>query len=112
MSNTLTEVQQIQQQIKDLQARAALLIMEGRDDAIAQIKTMMADYTIGAADLGLVLKAPPRNRERKGAARPPKYRDPESGATWTGQGAAPKWLEGQDREAFRITLVPDVGPTP
>jgi DNA-binding protein H-NS len=109
----LTEVQQIQQQIKDLQARAALLIMEGRDDAIAQIKTMMADYTIDAADLGLVLKPPPRKRDRQAAnPRPPMFRDPVSGATWTGQGASPKWLEGQDREAFRIVPVPDVRPTP
>lgn len=101
----LTEVQEIQQQIKALQERAALLIMEGRDDAIAQIKTMMADYTINAADLGLVLKAPPRNRSQAKDPRPPKYRDPDSGATWTGQGAAPKWLDGKDREAFRIPPV-------
>lgn len=102
----LSEVQEIQRQIAELQSRHALLIMEGRDDAIRTIKTMMADYTIGAADLGLVLKAPPRKRERAANPRPPKYRDPESGATWTGQGAAPKWLEGQDREAFRIVEVP------
>ena len=101
----LTEVQEIQQQIKDLQTRAAVLIMEGRDDAIAQIKTMMADYTISAADLGLVLKAPPRNRNGAKDPRPPKYRDPLTGATWTGQGAAPIWLKNQDREAFLITEV-------
>jgi DNA-binding protein H-NS len=102
MPNTLTEVQKIQQQIKDLQARAALLIMEGRDDAIAQIKVMMADYTISAADLGLVLKAPPRSRKKSDNPRPAKYRDPVSGATWTGQGAEPKWIIGQDREKFLI----------
>jgi DNA-binding protein H-NS len=97
--STVSEVQQIQKQIADLQARAALLIMEGRDDAIAQIKTMLADYSIGATDLGLVVKAPPR-------IRAPKYRNPESGATWTGQGVPPKWIEGKDREVFRIVAVP------
>ncbi len=28
----------------------------------------------------------------KGGTLPPKYRDPESGATWAGRGAQPRWL--------------------
>ena len=32
----------------------------------------------------------------------PKFRDPVSGATWTGRGRAPRWLEGKDKEAYRI----------
>jgi DNA-binding protein H-NS len=32
-----------------------------------------------------------------------KYRDPETGKTWTGRGVAPKWIAGKDREAFLIT---------
>lgn len=102
MNAKLSEVQDIQAQIVKLQERAALLIMEGRSDAIASIKVMMADYTISAADLGLVLKAPPRNREKSANPRPPKYREPETGATWTGQGAEPKWLQGKNREDFLI----------
>lgn len=94
----LTEVQQIQQQIKDLQERHALLIMEGRDEAIQQIKTMMADYTIEAADLGLVLKPPKRIRD----PQPAKYRDHNTGRTWTGQGKPPKWIEGKEYNEFLI----------
>jgi DNA-binding protein H-NS len=96
--STVSEVQQIQKQIADLQARAALLIMEGRGDAIAQIKTMMADYSIGATDLGLVLKPPVRIRPKKEAL----YADPLTGKTWTGQGAPPIWLKDQDRTQFLI----------
>nr|WP_279636670.1 H-NS histone family protein [Paraburkholderia aromaticivorans] len=32
----------------------------------------------------------------------PKYRDPSSGATWSGRGRAPGWLAGKDRTAFEI----------
>lgn len=32
----------------------------------------------------------------------PKYRDPVSGATWTGRGKAPKWIEGKDKAQFAI----------
>ncbi|WP_244816860.1 H-NS family nucleoid-associated regulatory protein [Caballeronia sp. Lep1P3] len=29
-----------------------------------------------------------------------KYRDPTSGATWSGRGRAPQWIAGKDRDAF------------
>jgi len=32
----------------------------------------------------------------------PKYKDPISGATWSGRGLAPKWIEGQDRSKFAM----------
>ena len=35
-------------------------------------------------------------------ARPAKYRDPASGATWTGRGKPPGWIRGKDREGFLI----------
>ncbi len=33
---------------------------------------------------------------------PAKYRDPVSGATWSGRGKPPKWIADKDREAFEI----------
>ncbi|WP_321931889.1 H-NS family nucleoid-associated regulatory protein [Paraburkholderia guartelaensis] len=35
--------------------------------------------------------------------QPPKYRDPKTGATWSGRGTAPAWLAGvKDRSKFLI----------
>lgn len=34
--------------------------------------------------------------------RQPKYRDAESGATWTGIGKPPSWIAGKNREDFEI----------
>lgn len=31
-----------------------------------------------------------------------KYRDPVTGATWSGRGREPKWIAGKDRGAFEV----------
>lgn len=31
-----------------------------------------------------------------------KYMDPASGATWSGRGRAPKWIQGKDKDPFAI----------
>ncbi|SAK48077.1 histone family protein nucleoid-structuring protein H-NS [Caballeronia pedi] len=47
-----------------------------------------------------------RNVQSKGAL-PAKYRDPKSGATWSGRGPAPRWLESaKDRTKFLIEQTP------
>jgi DNA-binding protein H-NS len=38
--------------------------------------------------------------------QPPKYRDPESGATWSGRGPAPAWIaNAKDRSKFAIAAI-------
>jgi DNA-binding protein H-NS len=41
-----------------------------------------------------------RGNTRRAAA--PKYRNPETGETWSGRGRAPRWIKDQDLERFRI----------
>jgi len=36
------------------------------------------------------------------------YYDPESGATWTGRGKPPKWIESKDRSQYEIKTTPSV----
>jgi len=33
----------------------------------------------------------------------PKYRNPETGETWTGRGKPPLWIRDKDREQFKIS---------
>ncbi|MCR4470139.1 H-NS histone family protein [Burkholderia sp. SCN-KJ] len=40
----------------------------------------------------------PRKRGRVDA----KYRHPETGATWSGRGRPPAWIDGKDRAPFEI----------
>jgi DNA-binding protein H-NS len=48
-----------------------------------------------------------RIRAQRGAGAPrgpvpPKYRDPQSGATWSGRGKPPAWIAGKDKTKFLI----------
>lgn len=37
-----------------------------------------------------------------------KYYDPESGASWSGRGKPPKWIEGKDRSQYEIKTAPAI----
>lgn len=69
---------------------------------IAEIKKKMTDYGISVADLGGRAKAA---KSRQAVAA--KYRDPATGATWSGRGRLPHWLtdevaKGKRREEFLV----------
>jgi DNA-binding protein H-NS len=101
--------QELQSQIRALQEKATLLMMEGRAAAVTDIKALIAAYDLTAEELGYPPppslpkreRKPEKKRDRtpKGA---PKYRDPESGATWTGTGRTPNWIAGRDWDDFLI----------
>ena len=65
---------------------------EEKSAAIAQVKTLMAQYGLSLADLGTRAAAAPRRSGTLGKVAP-KYRDPATGDTWTGRGLQPKWLK-------------------
>src|SRR2546427_12966376 len=43
---------------------------------------------------------------------PAKYRDPATGATWTGRGKPPNWIKDQDRDDFLIESKPEAAQGP
>ncbi len=127
---------QLQAQIEKLQKEAASLRKREMAETVANIKKAIAAFGLTAADLGLTPRAA-STRARKGAkkrpGRPappagarsaatkkegapgadkrsvvaPKYRDPVTGATWTGRGKQPKWLaqalvDGKNLADFNI----------
>src|ERR1700730_17437987 len=68
---------------------------------IADIKQKMLDYGITVSDLGLARAAKSaKGRPRAGVV--PKYRDPQSGNTWSGRGKPPRWIAGKNRDEFLI----------
>ena len=84
---------------------------EAVKDALDTIKPLIQEFGLTARDLGL---APAAQAQRKGTGVPspskgvkvaPKYRDPQSGAVWTGRGKPPVWIkDAADREAFAIQV--------
>ena len=70
-------------------------------DALATVRATIQEYELTQADVF------PAGRGRassaaKGAKVAAKYRDPATGATWTGRGKPPRWIQDQDRSKFEI----------
>lgn len=70
-------------------------------DAVARVRALVAEYDLTADDVfgGAKKRVSKASKGGKVAA---KYRDPATGATWTGRGMAPKWIDGKDRAQFAI----------
>ena len=68
---------------------------QGRTDAVAKIRALMAEYGLSVADLaGKAGKASrARSAKSKGAKVPAKYRNSSTGETWSGRGLQPRWLK-------------------
>jgi DNA-binding protein H-NS len=67
-----------------------------RAGVIAQIKSLLAEHGLSVADLGTkVGKAPsvPGTSAAAGRKVAPKYRNSDTGETWTGRGLQPKWVQ-------------------
>lgn len=83
-----------------------------RSGVVSQIRALMAQHGITADDLttqkplraASAATKPPKDGVNKVAA---KYRDPATGATWTGRGLKPRWLvtaieQGRTQDEFLI----------
>ncbi|EPX94475.1 DNA-binding protein [Ralstonia sp. AU12-08] len=81
----------------DLQIEAAHLAEKAA--AIARAREIVEAYGLTAADIGLKARAG-KSVQAKSIV-PPKYRDPKTGATWSGRGRAPAWI-GKNRDRFLI----------
>jgi len=68
--------------------------------AIEKIRALVAEFDLSVSDI--FVKGRDKGARRTGGKVAPKFRDPVSGATWTGRGRAPNWIEGKDRNEFLI----------
>lgn len=75
--------------------------------AIAQVRQLVAEFSLSAADCGFRGAAGEKSSSTKAkSVVAPKFRSPD-GQTWTGRGKAPKWLseleaKGRRREEFKL----------
>jgi len=94
--------EEIQAKIADLQAQAERVKREEKQQAIDAARAMIVSYGITAKDLGLDKATKSKAGPKPGGKIPAKYRDPASGATWSGRGKTPKWINGADRSQYAI----------
>jgi DNA-binding protein H-NS len=92
----VNELKQMEAQLAELQARYRAERERVRGETLEALREMLASGTLSVDDLRALLPA------ENSRVRPPKYRDPVSGETWSGQGAQPNWIKGKDRFNFLI----------
>ena len=71
---------------------------EQRSLARENARRLVAEFSITPLELGFAKK-----HGATGSKIQPKFRDPETGNTWTGRGRAPAWIKGQEYARFAIT---------
>ena len=123
----MASIAAIQKQIAHLEKQAVSLRKAETASVVAKLKAMIARHGLTAEDLGLAGKPakstkPATTRVDKAGkattkisvktrAKPgprktagvPRYQDPKTGKTWTGNGKAPGWIAGaKQRDAFLI----------
>jgi DNA-binding protein H-NS len=113
-SNTTGEVkvatlESLQAKIKILEQQAEALIAKQSSAVIEKIRKLMSTHGLTIADVDLHGggKRRAKGSEGKSAAKPAtsaaKYRDPKTGATWSGHGRAPAWIaSAKNREKFLV----------
>ena len=103
----------IQAKIAKLQAQAEALVQKESSGALEKIHGLMQKHGITTADIESFIGGKRRGRKSVAAAAPKqgaaavKYRDPKTGATWTGRGRAPAWIaNAKDRTKFLVEATP------
>ncbi len=85
IAHLLEQKAALEKQIADAQRQE-------RANAIAQVKTLMAQFGLTAADLAGKAAASPTKAKSTGKVAA-KYRNSATGETWSGRGLQPKWLK-------------------
>ena len=105
----MATLEQIQARMKKLQAQAEAMVAAKSQSVLNQIRDLMEKYGLTTADLDAHTGGKKRGPKpgakaaAKSAASAAKYRDPKSGATWTGHGRAPAWIaNAKDRSKFLV----------
>lgn len=81
--------QELLQQQKELEKQIEAARKQELSDAISKVKALMSQYGLTMADI----TASGKSSASKGTKVAPKYRNTETGETWTGRGRQPKWVE-------------------
>ena len=99
----MTTYKELLSQRAELEKQIEAMRKEAVASAIAEARAIVAEYGLTEEDIfstKKVARTAGAGHVTKTVA--PKYRDPITGATWTGRGKPPLWIAGQDRLNFLI----------
>ncbi|HIC7211621.1 H-NS histone family protein [Burkholderia stabilis] len=92
---------ELKAQADELMKRVEEARLAELEAVIQEVRTRVAEYGLTAGQIfgrpGGAARTTPRKR-----ASSPRYRDPKTGATWSGRGREPGWIKGGRRDRFLI----------
>lgn len=86
-----------------LSTRIQALVSEEKSTAILKARQLIESFGIAPKDIFSRSTGREAGHERRKVD--PKYRDPATGKEWTGRGKPPRWLDGKNREDYRINRI-------
>ena len=103
----MSKLQELIAEKARLESEISALISASRKEAIDKVRALIQEFDLTAEEIGRTGTSSRSAKKgggssKAGAKVQPKYRDPETGATWSGRGVAPRWIAGKDRQAFLI----------
>lgn len=98
----MSSYKELMAQKAELEARIAEARKAEIAAALSRIRELATEFNLGSDEIMQALghSRAAASRTRKPVA--PKYRNPETGATWSGRGREPAWLAGKNREDFAL----------
>ncbi|BAG48029.1 H-NS histone family protein [Burkholderia multivorans] len=102
MNDMLTDIEALQAQLREVNARLAEVKRDEKRAALDAIREQVALYGISEEEL-LLAAGFRKPRKRRTSA---KYYDPSTGKEWSGFGPRPKWLVGKNLDDYRIDRAP------
>lgn len=90
----MSSYRELMEKKKNLDEQIAKVRKVEAATALAAIRAQIAEFGFTAQEVF------PWQEPKKKA--PAKYYDAQTGATWSGKGKPPRWIQGKDREAFLI----------
>jgi DNA-binding protein H-NS len=95
ISELLAKQDVLNKQLAEAKERETRLVL-------IEIVQKMREYGISLDELLGRKSKPQAQSQEQETVREVKYRDPLSGATWSGRGRAPNWIAGKNREDFLV----------
>ena len=111
---TLPEISQL---IEDLERERDAKLADARAALLQEVEERSAALGLTAAELiggrasGRVEARKPKGKRTAAEPAEVRYRDPETGGTWTGNGRIPRWIKeaeaaGRNRDEFLVSETP------
>lgn len=93
--------QDLLRQKAELDAKIESIRGAEKEKAIEKVKELVSEFELSPSDI-FTAHGNIRGQSRSRGTAQAKYRDPATGATWSGRGREPRWLLGKNREDYAI----------